>query len=225
MTAQRIDNFEGPIHVSIFGLPPGFSATTALTIEAGQVEAFGVITAAETAEKPAVDAAKKIKIMATAHDGSRTILGQVNQFASIKLGSVTPKLRVAIVPAKGGAVPLNKSASDPLEFAIAPGQTIMLNVKVQRNGFKGLISFGNEGSGRNLPFGLIVDNIGLNGLLILDNQDEREFFITADANTPEQTRQFHLTTGAGGGQSSRPVTLHVRKPQLHAAIPPAQNIP
>ena len=66
----------------------------------------------------------------------------------------------------------------------------MLKVKVERNGFKGPIPFGNEGSGRNLPFGVIVDNLGLNGLLILDNQDEREFFITADAGTREQTRQF-----------------------------------
>ena len=93
----------------------------------------------------------------------------------------------------------------------------MLKVKVERNGFKGSISFGNEGSGRNLPFGVIVDNLGLNGLLILDNQDEREFFITADGNTREQTRLFHLTTGAGGGQSSRPVILHVRRPRLQTA--------
>ena len=120
-------------------------------------------------------------------------------------------------------MPLNPSPSGPLEFAIAPGQTIMLKVKVERNGFKGPISFGNEGSGRNLPFGSIVDNIGLNGLLIMDNQDEREFFVTADAKTREQTRQFHLTTGAGGGQSSRPVTLQVRRPQLHAAGTQASN--
>ena len=120
-------------------------------------------------------------------------------------------------------MPLDTSSSGPLEFAIAPGQTIMLKVKVARNGFKGPISFGIEGAGRNLPFGVIVDNLGLNGLLILENQDEREFFITADANTRDQTRHFHLTTGSGGGQSSRPVTLHVRKPQLHAAVPPARE--
>ena len=81
------------------------------------------------------------------------------------------------------------------------------------SGRKGPISFGNEGSGRNLPFGVIVDNIGLNGLLLLDNQDEREIFITADGNTREQSRQFHLTTGAGGGQSSLPVTLMMTQPR------------
>ncbi len=70
---------------------------------------------------------------------------------------------------------------------------------------------------------MIIDNIGLNGLLLLDHQDEREIFITADGNTREQARPFHLTTGAGGGHSSRPVILHVRRPKLHTAGPPARN--
>ena len=124
---------------------------------------------------------------------------------------------MSILAAEGGAAPVNASSTGPLEFAIAPGQTIMLKVKVERIGFKGLVSFGNEGAGRNLPFGVIVDNLGLNGLLLLEDQDEREFFLTADSNTREQTRLFHLTSGTAGSHSSRPVFLHVRRPQLHAA--------
>ncbi len=216
LTAQRLDNFEGPIRVDVTGLPPGFSASTPVTIEAGQIEAFGVITAAENAEKPAADAAKQIKVTASALIADHDVTHPINNFGTIKLGATTPKLRVKITAAKGGAAPLNASSNGPLEFAVAPGQTIMLKVKVDRNGLKGPISFGNEGSGRNLPFGVIVDNIGLNGLLLLDNQNEREIFITADGNTREQTRPFHLTTGAGGGQSSHPVTLHVRRPVLRA---------
>ena len=75
------------------------------------------------------------------------------------------------------------------------------------------MSFGNEGSGRNLPFGVIVDNLGLNGLLVLEDQTERTFFVTADRITPEQVRPFHLTTTVAGGQSSRPVILRVRAPR------------
>ena len=73
---------------------------------------------------------------------------------------------------------------------------------------------GKEGSGRNLPFGVFVDNLGLDGLLVLENQQERVFFITADASTPEQVRPFHLTTTVLGGQSSRPVLLRVKKRRL-----------
>ena len=57
---------------------------------------------------------------------------------------------------------------------------------------------------------MIVDNLGLNGLLILEDQDERTFFVTADESVPRQTRPFHLTTTAAGGISSLPVILHVR---------------
>ena len=172
--------------------------------------------AAEGAAKPAEDVAKKSIVTASARSVARKCFTPSTTWGRSSCAGA-PKLRVSVVPAKGGAAPLNASASGPLEFAIAPGQTIMLKVRVERNGFKGGVSLGNEGSGRNLPFGVIVDNLGLNGLLILENQDEREFFITADANTREQTRHFHLTTAAGGGQSSRPVILHVRRPQIQAA--------
>jgi hypothetical protein len=76
-----------------------------------------------------------------------------------------------------------------------------------------------------LPFGVIVDNLGLNGLLVLENQPERAFFVTADRGTPEQVRAFHLTTGELGGQSSRPVLLRVTKSRLEASAvsPPTQR--
>ena len=45
VAAQRIDGFDGPIRVDIAGVPPGFRVTTPLVIEAGQLEAFGVIEA------------------------------------------------------------------------------------------------------------------------------------------------------------------------------------
>ena len=115
-----------------------------------------------------------------------------------------------IEPAEGGAKPVRESPDGPLEFEIHPGQTIELKVKVERNGHVGNVPLGNEGAGRNLPFGVIVDNIGLNGLLITEKQDERTFFLTADKSVPPQTRPFHLTTTAAGGQSSPPVILHVR---------------
>jgi WD40 repeat protein len=223
--AHRIDGFEGPIRVEITDLPPGFAATTPVTIEPDQIEACGVITAAASAATPSAEAGTKNKIVARARIGDHDVVHPVNNLGTIKLATSAPKLRVAIVPARGGAVPLNSSAGGPLEFAIAPGETIMLKVKVQRNGFKGPISFGNEGAGRNLPFGAIVDNLGLNGLLIVDHQDEREFFVTADAVTRAQARPFHLTTSAAGGQSSRPVTLHVRERQVHTAHTAARKTP
>ena len=74
-----------------------------------------------------------------------------------------------------------------------------------------MVKFGNEDSGRNLPHGVYVDNIGLSGLLVPSGKDEREFMITAAPWVPEGSRQFHLRSKEEGGQTSRPVTIHVRK--------------
>ena len=216
VSAQRIDGYEGPIRVDITGVPPGFSVTTPLVIEAGQLDALGVIVAEAGAVSPPPPAAKASTVIATARVGDREVTHPVNNLGAIQLAPA-PKLRVVIGPAEGGSRPLNPSAHEPLEFAIEPGQTITLTVKVERNGFNGPVPFGKEGSGRNLPFGVFVDNLGLNGLLVLENQRERTFFVTADRSTPEQVRHFHLTTAAEGGQSSPPVILRVRKPSLQAA--------
>jgi WD domain, G-beta repeat/Planctomycete cytochrome C len=209
VTARRSDGFEGPIRVEIDGLPPGFTASSPLVIEAGQVEALGVIAAKADASSPTPDQLKAVKVTASA-----TILGQeishpVKSLGPIKLAE-KPTLKLQILPAEGGARPVGDRPDGPLEFEIHPGQTIELKVRVERNGHVGQVPLGNEGAGRNLPFGVIVDNIGLNGLLITEKQDERTFFLTADKSVPPQTRQFHLSTTAGGGHSSPPVILHVR---------------
>jgi mono/diheme cytochrome c family protein len=216
VSAERLDGFEGPIRVDIGEVPPGFRVTTPLLIEAGQLEALGVIEAEPMPTTPAPAAVKASMVTATARIAGRDVTHTVNNLGTIRLAPA-PKLRVTIGPAEGGPQPLNASGQGPLEFAIESGQTISLTVKIERNGYKGQVPFGNEGSGRNLPFGVIVDNLGLNGLLVMENQSERIFFVTANSSTPEQVRPFHLTTGAEGGQSSGPVILHVKKPQPRAA--------
>jgi hypothetical protein len=223
-SAQRIDGFEGPIRVDIAGVPPGFRVTTPLVIEAGQLEALGVIEAEAGTNPPPATAAKASKVVATARVGDRDVTHTVNNLGTIRLASA-PKLRVTIGPAEGGPRPINASGQEPLEFAIEPGQTITLTVKIERNGYNGQVPFGKEGAGRNLPFGVIVDNLGLNGLLVLENQQERVFFVTADGSTPEQVRPFHLTTTAEGGQSSRSIILRVQKPRLEADQAAAQGPP
>jgi hypothetical protein len=99
----------------------------------------------------------------------------------------------------------------PLELIVAPGQTITAKVRIERNEFKERVEFGGFDSGRNLPHGVYVDNIGLNGLMIVEGQIEREFFITAAKWVPEQSRLFHLQSKVDGNQTSWPVILHVRR--------------
>ena len=210
VTATRIDGYDGPISVDVGGsLPPGFAATSPVVIEAGQKEAYGIVTAAADASPPTKESAAGSKLTASATIGGREVTHAAGSFGELKLAD-NAKLQVAVVPAENGARPLPTSADEPLSFAIRPGETIMLKVQVERHDHKGEISFGKEYSGRNLPHGAYVDNIGLNGLLLLEGQTEREFFITCDGVVPPGTsRLFHLATAAADGHTSQAVMLHV----------------
>ena len=100
---------------------------------------------------------------------------------------------------------------EPLELTIAPGETISARVVIERGNFKGRVDLGGLDSGRNKPHGVDVDNIGLNGLLIVEGQSERQFFITADKWVPETTRRFHIRAGPEKGLITPPILLHVRR--------------
>ena len=80
-----------------------------------------------------------------------------------------------------------------------------------RNGFKGIVELGKADAGRNLPFGIYVDNIGLNGLMIPEDRNEQKFFITASKVASETVREFHLETTADGGHGTKVVRLRVVK--------------
>jgi hypothetical protein len=96
-----------------------------------------------------------------------------------------------------------------MEVRIRPGQTISARVRADRRDFQGRIELGGDDSGRNLPHGVYVDNIGLNGLLIVEGQTEREFFITAARKVLPGERLFHLRATGDGGQCSQPVLLKI----------------
>ena len=145
------------------------------------------------------------KVTATARINGKNVLHPVSNLGGLKL-IAPPKLQVQVLPSRGILAP-----GKPLELTIAPGETISARVVIERNGLKGRVSFGSHDSGRNLPHGVYVDNIGLSGLLIVEGQTEREFFITADKWVPEMTRRFHLRTGSEKGLVSQPILLHVRK--------------
>ena len=213
--AKRIDGFDGPIRIDLDGLPPGFSATTPLVIEAGQQETMGVLMAAADAPQPTPENAKSTIVTASADVWGAAVVHDVNNLGEIKLGE-KPKLLVHIEPHPRGAEPAGLSPEGWPEYVIHSGETIMLQVRLEKNGFEGEVAFGKEGAGRNLPFGSFVDNVGLNGLLIHSDIDRREFFVTAAPWAPETTRTFHLNTGVEGGQASYPVVLRVRSPEAIA---------
>jgi hypothetical protein len=78
---------------------------------------------------------------------------------------------------------------------------------VKREGHADLVTFTVD----NLPHGVIVDNIGLNGVLIPKDQDERQIFLSAAKWVTETDRLVYAQANQAGKPTSLPVLLHVRK--------------
>lgn len=211
ITVDRKDGFEGEIRIDIEGLPPGYEVTTPLFVQSGQSIAYGTLNALADAPKPTLENAKSTKVTATGLVNGFELKREVNGFGEIKL-TEKPKVLVAIAPDKAAApeeITQSFGRGNPLELTIVPGTTITAKVRIDRNKFDGRVAF--EAIAQNLPHGVIIDNIGLNGLLIVEGQSERQFFLTAAPWVPEQTRIFHLKANEDGGQTSWPIVLKVKR--------------
>jgi hypothetical protein len=211
--ARRSEGFNGPIQIDIANLPPGFTASSPIEIEANQIACVAAIYAAPDAKTPDTNTASQIKITARAKINGHEISHDILAFGQVKLGE-KPKLTVEILPGPDTSY-VRHTPGQPLEFTIRPGQTITARVRATRHDFKDRIELGNEDSGRNLPHGVYVDNIGLNGLLIVEGQTEREFFITAAKIAKPTLRTFHLRAKADGNQASPYAILRVLPPQAN----------
>jgi WD40 repeat protein len=191
LDVDRVDGFDGDVRVDVAGLPEGFRVSTPLVIQAGHRQAEGVIFAAAEAAQPSAEALAKITVQATAVADGKEVTRSVNNLGQIKLAP-KPKLLVRMEPA---------------ELVVAPGTTVSATLKVERNGHEDLITFSVD----NLPHGVIVDNIGLSGVLMPKGESERQIFITADAWVPETSRLCFAVEGQVGSQCSPPVMVHVRR--------------
>ncbi len=218
VAADRMDGFDGEIKVEIAGLPAGWYATSPIVIQPGHLAAAGSLHAnAEVATTGGTDWSKT-QITATATVGGKPVTRPVNNFGTVKLGE-RPKLILAFSLDVDGK-PVGDPAvapEKPYEIVIAPGQTVPAWLRVVRNGETNLVNLDMD----NLPHGVIVDNIGLSGVLIREGESEREIFLTAARWVPEQERLCHAvistgraTGGSAGLQTSFPVLMKVQKKAL-----------
>jgi hypothetical protein len=212
VVADRRDGFDGDITVTITNIPGGISVSTPMVIQAGHLDAKGTVNVGDIAHSTESNS-PVIKVTATALIEDRSVTKEVNSLGKIKVLD-KPKLFVALEPYNESQTnfPAHDVAGPPFEITIAPGQTIPAWLKVKRNGHEDLITFTVD----NLPHGVIVDNIGLNGVLIPKGQDSRQIFLTAAKWVPDTDRLCFAKANQEDIQTSLPVLLHVRRPALHA---------
>ena len=184
VNATRKDEFDGEIQISFTNLPPGFHVTNPLTIQPGQsVRARGTIYA--DAETPAPCTPENAKPRNNVDPPARPSMAKPSHAKTqatgrTQTGGAANKNVARILPAtkQPSSTEAVDGADKPVEIVIAPGETVSATLKVERHGFDGEIKFGTELSGRNLPHGVYVDNIGLNGITSLAGETERTIFLT-----------------------------------------------
>ncbi len=201
---ERIDGFDGPIQLQIEGLPDGFSASVPIVVEPGQERAWGTILASADAKKPEDEDATRSRVMATASVNGREVRREVGSLGEIKLGE-EPKLLVQLSPDR----PASSPDSDLPVIEVRPGETTTATIRIERRGHDGRVGFGSEEAAVNVPHGVYVDNIGLNGVLIVEGQDQRQFFLTAEPWVEPTERLIFVEADAAEKPTSQPVLLRV----------------
>ena len=159
ITAQRLDDFDGPIEVSMEGLPAGVRATTGI-IGKGQVNTVILLTADENAQ---LDRAVPIQAIGRAQIDGKLKVHIANPDDKLKLLSLMPKPDLLMTAVTR-------------EVEVEAGGTAEISVTVARQGDYG---------GRvpvqvlNLPPRVRVLDVGLNGVLVNEDESKRSFTIEA----------------------------------------------
>ncbi|WP_010585104.1 WD40 repeat domain-containing protein [Schlesneria paludicola] len=196
---SRIDGFDESVRIDIAGLPKGFVASSPIVIQPGLLEQTCVLTAAKDAPEPTKEDWERVAVLATADAGGRLVTKMIGNLGEIKLEKPAP-IRVMLIPDDP------RYTSDDQGLVIEPGTTITAKIVIERNGHEDDVRFDVD----NLPHGIIVDNIGLSGVLVRKQETERQIFLTARSWVPETDRLIHAVAQVAGNQASPAIRLRVR---------------
>ncbi|MEO8660178.1 MAG: hypothetical protein ABI693_17035 [Bryobacteraceae bacterium] len=200
ITALRLDDFDGAIEIKLEGLPSGLHATKGI-IEPGQVNTTILLSADVGAR---LERAVPLQIIGRATIGTRLVAHRADPEDPLQLVALMPKPDITMT-------------AETKKVVVAPGGTATVEVSIQRhNSFAGRVPI----DVRNLPPGVLVTDVGLNGVLINENESRRTFKIEALPTATPITQPLILSgeieTRADGQQTAyaaEAVILEV-KPQL-----------
>ncbi|WP_133793583.1 c-type cytochrome domain-containing protein [Prosthecobacter fusiformis] len=211
--ATRQDGFEGPIRVDIANVPAGYFASSPILIQAGHTLATGSIHALPTAKSDADWS--QATLTATAEIAGKTVTHRMANFGKLTLGPA-PKFIVHLEPDADGKPVMRQDTQEtsPLELTLVPGQTVKAWIRVERNNFDDLINF----DVHNLPHGVIIDDIGLNGIQVRAKENERPIYFRCAPWVEDQDPLCHAAMASAraeqdssGLATSFPVLLKIRK--------------
>lgn len=193
ITLSRIDGFNSAVDVWAEGLPVGVKST-GTRIDARELEGLIAFSADESA--PAFSP-PSWKLMA------RPVGGESREIA---VGDSAAGGRITVTEPPNLHVQASRD-----RVVIHPGEEVTLKLSVDRGPvFSGRVPV----LVQNLPQGVRVLNIGLNGVLITEKQTERTVVIRAEPWAEPLVRPFYAVgkaESAGTDESSAPIVLEVTK--------------
>jgi hypothetical protein len=193
--AWRRDGFDGPIDVSFKDLPPGVKAIGGRILPG---ESSVVLTLIADSDAP--DTVVPLSVTGHAEVDGKSVEhhARADEKVSVIALASPPDVRVVSVT--------------PDVIELAPGEKARVTATIERaNGFKGRVPL----SVNNLPFRVTVPDIGLNGILITEDQTSRSFEIVADdqVDAAEQTLFVTARVETNGDtnseHSSVPLTIRI----------------
>lgn len=201
-TAFRMDGFDAPIQVSIEDLPAGLHATQGV-IAAGQVSTT-LLLSADAAAK--LERAAPLKVAGRAHFKTGDLVRLANPDDHLKLVSLMP-------PADLGMTAVTKVVE------IEPGKQASIEVSVERhNGFRGRVPV----AVMNLPPRVKVIDVGLNGVLITEQESQRSFTIAALPSAKPMEQMIYVA-GDIETRSDLPAAYAAPQPILLRIVAPGSK--
>ena len=205
LNVVRVDGFDSAIEVNAESLPTGITATPAV-IARGELSGMLALTADATA--PAFSAPTWRVVARSLGDRSS---------GSAHVQEIDPGGPaggwITVTPRPN----LNVTAR-PNRVVIHPGEQVSMTLAVERGpAFRGRVPI----DVKNLPQGVRVLNIGLNGVLITEAQAERTVTLLAEPWAKPMDRPFYAVgkaESAGTEHSSSPIELVVVPAQTGTGI-------
>jgi hypothetical protein len=199
VTALRLDGFDGKIDVALEGLPKGLQVSPGAILP-GQDSATLLISADADAS---LSEAAELKIVGR----NGTVAHYANPDDKLKLVALMPKADVLM-------------QAETKEITLEPGGTAEVSVKIERqNGFGGRVPV----EVRNLPPRVHVLDVGLNGVLLNEDQTQRSFTIEALPNAEPGEQLIYVSAKvetrsplASSYAAAQPILLKV-KPKMERA--------
>lgn len=205
VTANRIDGFDERIDVGLEGLPAGLQATRGSILP-------GHYSTVLTISCPASLTSGKLpptplRIVGTAAIAGREISRVADPEDMVSVISVAspPDLMVSV---------------EQEELMVKPGDIVEVTVRInRRNGFAGRVPV----EVRNLPLGVTIPDVGLNGVLITESETSRTFKIAVDPNMGPLEQQLYVV---GKVETNSPVASeHAAQPIKLRVIPKQDKQP